>query len=385
MSNSEERSSQSQTIGKRFHELDSLRGIAAVTVVAHHTRFATTVSKTSLLTAPFFSGAQAVCLFFVLSGFVLSLPMWADRSPSYPVYLLRRFIRIYLPFAAAALLSVAGARFLWKSEPHISTWFDLTWHTPPSRKLLFDQLLMWPLPLFNTAFWSLRYELQLSILMPAIVWVMKRTNPLAITILSLVIAFTYPRRMNHWDTKHLLGVTIQVGSLFVLGASLAFYSTSLRSWIGHLGSGGWVVLLVSLFFYFCYPAQLQRGYVGDLGSRYMLVSGLGAAGVILCALELPSFARTLRHKTVEYFGRISYSLYLVHSIVIFSSFGLLYRRVPNYAIDIVIALVTLGAAHLFWLCVEDPSIRLIKRLRRSEATSLLPALSSLSKQQRFGL
>ena len=289
--------------------------------------------------------------------------MWADRPLSYPVYLLRRFMRIYLPFAAAAVLSIFGASLFHSSEPHISAWFGLTWHTRPTARLIFDQFLMSPNPVFNTAFWSLRFELQLSILMPAIVWVMKRANPLAVTVCSLLLAFLYPVRLLAWHSHYLVGYTVQIGSLFVLGAALAVYRTTLRLWMRQLGVGGWAVLLFSLMLYVCYPLQMKAGYAGDLGPRYMLMAGLGAAGIIVCALELEPFAKALMHGTVEYLGEVSYSLYLVHSMVIFTVFGLLYGRVNSAILNITIALFALGAAHLFYLGVEKPCIRLSKRLR----------------------
>ena len=59
------------------------------------------------LTLPF--GAEAVILFFVLSGFVLSLPAVDGRPQSYFTFVTRRIFRIYVPYLAALAVSVAAA------------------------------------------------------------------------------------------------------------------------------------------------------------------------------------------------------------------------------------------------------------------------------------
>ena len=48
-------------------------------------------------------------LFFLLSGFVLSVPYLRGKGQAYPVYLIRRILRIYAPYLAALALAVAGA------------------------------------------------------------------------------------------------------------------------------------------------------------------------------------------------------------------------------------------------------------------------------------
>ncbi len=52
------------------------------------------------------SGARfGVLLFFVLSGFVLALPYFEARNDAYGPYLVRRFFRLYPPFAFVILVA----------------------------------------------------------------------------------------------------------------------------------------------------------------------------------------------------------------------------------------------------------------------------------------
>jgi len=129
----------------RFTELDSLRGLAALTVVFCH-------FVTAYLNGPPFAflnkfpvrvlldGHEAVMLFFLLSGFVLSLP-YRQRGVEYGSFLVRRVCRIYLPYLGALLIAVLGD--WWHHGPVQGTgmdwyvdWLNLTWSDPPNAALI---------------------------------------------------------------------------------------------------------------------------------------------------------------------------------------------------------------------------------------------------------
>jgi len=67
-------------VPRRFHELDAIRGLAALMVVFSHFVLIWQIpwrdepGFLSFLRYPFITGHEAVMLFFLLSGFVLSLP-----------------------------------------------------------------------------------------------------------------------------------------------------------------------------------------------------------------------------------------------------------------------------------------------------------------------
>src|ERR1022692_2357744 len=93
----------------RFRVLDALRGLAALVVVVHHVMLSLPDGIRGQLgfieVASGMGGRFAVMLFFVLSGFVLALPYFAGTSLPYGRYIVRRFCRLYLPFAFAVLIA----------------------------------------------------------------------------------------------------------------------------------------------------------------------------------------------------------------------------------------------------------------------------------------
>src|ERR1700677_1903882 len=93
---------------RRFIELDALRGLAACAVIFLHYSSVPMELPTWLADliayTPFFllvCGTQAVVFFFVLSGFVLSLPYIRGSSEPYLAFIIKRVFRIYIPYLVA--------------------------------------------------------------------------------------------------------------------------------------------------------------------------------------------------------------------------------------------------------------------------------------------
>jgi peptidoglycan/LPS O-acetylase OafA/YrhL len=356
----EEMELQKRSPRPRLFQLDALRGVAAVTVVLNHLFFVFPISRFPVMTELISDGRSAVVLFFVLSGYVLSLPVWSGRSLPYGWYLIRRFCRIYLPFAAAAALSILFAYWFRRSTLSLTPWFNQTWHTPITPNLIIKQFLMVPMNTINTAFWSLTYEMQMSIAMPLICLVMIWLNPAIIFLLFGALVFVHP--MNPYGQPQYPALTYQILFLFMLGATLARYKIFIEKIFIALGRWMWLFLFASLYLYYNF-IESHKGHITV--DRIWLINGLGSAGIIVCSLHLRPFARLLQHSIPEYLGRISYSLYLVHGIVIFALIKWLY--LGNSARDklllgTLIVVVSFAAAHLFCIVIEEPSMRLGKRL-----------------------
>jgi Acyltransferase family len=114
--------------GRRIVALDGLRGVAAIMVLLHHAllmlpQFADyewysrlsarlSLGEFLLLRTPLrlvWAGQERAIMFFVLSGFVLSLPWLNGKPQSYGRFLLGRFCRIYPPYLAAMTLAALGS------------------------------------------------------------------------------------------------------------------------------------------------------------------------------------------------------------------------------------------------------------------------------------
>jgi peptidoglycan/LPS O-acetylase OafA/YrhL len=133
----------------RLDKLESIRGFAAVYVVLHH--LARQYLPHTAIRLPFIFGPEAVIVFFVLSGFVITYATIVNPSDLLlRNYSVKRVRRIYPIFAFALLLGYLCQAFI------VRHWFV------PSFKQLAGNLLMCQgisiAPFYDGPLWSLSYE-----------------------------------------------------------------------------------------------------------------------------------------------------------------------------------------------------------------------------------
>src|SRR6476619_1096697 len=128
----------------RVTQLDGLRGIAALVVVACHIistlpaiggvfsdrTVALTTAGTWAVFSPLhvlWNGTPAVHVFFVLSGYVLVLPFTRPgAAASWAQYYAKRFFRLYLPAWASLAVAVALIALIPRTaSPLQSPWADM--------------------------------------------------------------------------------------------------------------------------------------------------------------------------------------------------------------------------------------------------------------------
>jgi peptidoglycan/LPS O-acetylase OafA/YrhL len=310
---------------------------------------------------PLIAGHQAVMLFFVLSGFVLSLAFWNKGSNGpYGRYLVRRFFRIYVPFGASAAMAAVGAHFFLFSHLPLSPWFYVTWQTALTPKFLIAQLLFWPDSALNTAFWSLRYEAQLSIVFPMLLLLLRRLGGWGSLVFALAVyaAGVYLPILSR--DKHYYQETLRYTCMFVAGALLARYRAALRHeklWSSRTIRVSFVLAGAVMYFWGDrFAVKLQCPGLDDL---FVTV---GASALIVSALCVPALGHALRHRLPTYLGRVSYSLYLVHGTALFVLLNLFYGKMPNLLLALIYGVVTFLVSHAFCIWVEEPSLQWGKRL-----------------------
>ncbi len=302
--------------------LESLRGIAALSVALYHSfhlipvlgvrvyehRLWDVPSGQALLIRlimVLFNGSAAVSLFFVLSGFVLALSLRRDKR-ALPVkgwaFLLRRFIRIYPSLAINILLIFVAIAVIGPYLPGLSL--------PQFSALqLRDNLLLQDFPI-NGATWSLMIELvAIPFIFFGFCFSERRglKGLLALTLVAIVAIFAKVFLF------HLLVdefVFMFFGGMVV--AELWMEQTSLdwRTTIRMIA----IAVPVLLF---------ARSILGQ-GSKYSeLVEGCAATVFVAAVVLGPRFALhdILETRTLRFLGRISYSFYLYHPLALYFAFA----------------------------------------------------------------
>jgi peptidoglycan/LPS O-acetylase OafA/YrhL len=386
------------TESRRFLELDAIRGLAAFSVLLHHLlllwkdeilgssepRFRKVLQ---VLLQPFSAGHEAVVLFFVLSGLVLSIPWIEGRPQSYPVFMIRRIFRIYFPYLVALVCAVAGNAFLFGPVTK-SALFRQFWATPPAFSDIVNHLLflgVYNRDRFDPPIWSLVHELRISIFFPAIcmaAMVLKPRRLLAVcAAISLACCWFVVRvppvsadilKSLHFCAFFVLGIFIYSNSGWIRER---FLRTSLRSRA--------LLLTISLGLYWYgskflidNPWLARQPVNAEMLGDWL--TAIGAATVIVFGMNSEAFRKFLLRKPLLGLGEMSFSLYLTHFIVILALMHGFYGKI-NYSLLLIACLVaSLLFSRLFFIAVERPSMNLGRRVSRliqpRVAPAALPAL-----------
>jgi peptidoglycan/LPS O-acetylase OafA/YrhL len=302
------------------------------------------------------AGPEAVIVFFVLSGFVLSLPVAHGGRLRVDAYYLSRFIRLYLPVWGA--LVVAAALHVIVSHavvPGASWWLN---EHAPALKLsalgpdasLTSRAGDWG---FTSVLWSLRWEVLFSLLLPVVLAlaVRARHSWLVVFVLACLEALMFNNGSGYlmYLPPFLLGVVLAFEHERIGRLSWALHERTVRNASVKLALGA-----------VCVCALTAEWWLTNTSVASALIT-IGACLTIMLALIVGAFSRFLESTPMQWTGRRSYSLYLLHEpIVVAFAFALGGRPTPVLFVLAAMPLSLAGAA-LFYRLVESPAQLLAHR------------------------
>ncbi len=360
----------------RYLELDSLRGLAALTVVVGHLRavWQTDTQPTSValkffldLVTPFHT--EAVILFFVLSGFVLSLPAVNGRPQTNFAFVIRRVFRIYVPYLAALAVSVAGAFWLHGIITR-SNWFHQFWSEPVSWHLVGQHVLF--LGVFNVyqfdgPIWSLVHEMRISLIFPLLCGFVLRFKSkwsLAIAGGLTIVAITIEKLP--FQINQSVADSFQYAGLFVLGILLARERSKLGAWFRRPRRFAKVLIGAAFLWLYLFAGAPLMGATGHFRHSLTCISqwitAFGAGGLMIVCMNSASCKRVLSWRPIHFLGEVSYSLYLWHWVVILYCVHLLYGKISLWAILSLALVLSIIVPWCSYRWIEKPSMNLGRKL-----------------------
>jgi peptidoglycan/LPS O-acetylase OafA/YrhL len=370
------------TESRRLYQLDSLRGIAALCVVLHHLFWLwedEAISRSSpslrgfveLLLQPISAGHEAVILFFILSGLVLSIPAQQGKPQTYLVFLIRRIFRIYFPYLIAVMLAVIGNSIFFGSVTS-STWFNQFWITPPHPSNLLQHIAF--LGSFNTdrfdpPIWSLVHEMRISLIFPALCWVALAIKPARLLLVSFIVSlacFCYgPRFPEYYSYLSSLHYT----AFFVVGICIFHDTQRIRERFVRLSRDSKYVLICFALLIYAYPGKLftldpALAQQIDLQAAVDWLTAIGASLFIVFALNSARVGKFLLSGPTRWLGKVSYSLYLTHFIVLLVLVHAFYGKVNITLLLFICLVVSLAVAQVFFAAVEKPCMNLGRTLSK---------------------
>lgn len=293
----------------RFRELDGLRGIAALSVVAYHFGYPAVQNYPRIAPEPYSIplGELGVQLFFIISGYVILLS--AIKSGSALKFGISRFARLYPTYWLA--LAVAAAVYFLYGNPgrNITVIQTLINTTMMQRFMLVDNV--------DQVYWTLAIELQFYLLMGFYLAlrrgrIYRREITIGIfcwTTLGLLICCIFHPEASLTGAPKMLvwGVVAEHAALFSLGMVFFMYShdrkftwlmpycavtASINAFLMHDGAHGvGVAIICAVFFAVIYVRHvpfLARGPLHALGTiSYPLYLGHAMLGYMLIDMSYP--------------------------------------------------------------------------------------------------
>jgi peptidoglycan/LPS O-acetylase OafA/YrhL len=375
----------------RYRELDALRGIGAISVMIGHFMVAFHTEseiwhKPILEMIPYclglavYGGHSAVLFFFVLSGFVLSLPAVNQTPQTYIVFITRRFFRLYVPYLFALALSIMG-NLRWHGPLELTPWADHTWSQTVHARAVVEHVLLigqFDSAQFNTALWTLNILLRLSLFFPALCWFVLRVSPWAsfVTALGLEAVSTYFQTHKGLNSYIL---TLHATAYVIIGILLARYKDQLFSWAANLPrllATGYLAAGLVMFWWGSLVFQLLVKLALHHNPRFVgfdLVIGFGAAMIMTFSVSFEPLSTLLNRNIPQFFGRISYSIYLIHSTVLFALLHEFGKAMPTPILFCIYVSTVVAVSMLFNFAVETPFTTFGRSItRRSSADITLP-------------
>lgn len=368
----------------RLRELDSLRGLAALTVVIGHCLLI--VDKSIL---PFYvrysplrilwSGHEAVILFFIISGLVLSKPYLDGRKFDYPSFILKRVTRIYIPYIVSIFFAIVMREFFFKNKGvnGLGEWFDSKWTDSVDLQVIVNHLLLigdFDTSNLNTVIWTLVHEMRIAFFFPLILFMVRRFNWRISIIASVVLSAI--GMLNHlFGLQPGLGYrnsyfdTVHYSIFFIFGSLIAKHLNKLISMYKSLTRNKKLLLIGVTFIFYTYGQAIY--YVLELPIKDFIVEWVvGIGGILLVILALTSsiFQKVLSTRLMNGIGSLSYSIYLYHITVLFSFIYALYNILPIWIIILIAILFTFIVATISYRLIELPSIKLGKFLAKRLTT-----------------
>jgi len=362
---------------QRIAAIDGLRGFAVLLVFCVHffSTFVTAafgvnfddvasifeLSGTLAIGYWLFYSHYGVFLFFCISGFVIARALSrVSTTAQWRRFMTRRLLRIYPAFLVSLVLACALAVWIQGSTV-------LGWRTIAGNLLFLNGWFALNVHAYNNVSWSLFFEFIFYVVYSALHVLMRQAGRGPGTAPALWLVFIVSLGIAGYQ-EWFLFIPFGAG---VIAASVS--AVRMQRWVAATTSDGTTILLYIALtsFSVVVVALPQRGPAGliwpSLSALWLLVMSVVFTLLVLrVAYGAALLARVFSWPLLAWFGRISFSFFLVHSLVITLVFNM-YRYMfgalsPPMGLvlgALVLSLATALSA-LMYRYIEVPAMGLLR-------------------------
>ena len=187
-------------LNQRYHGLDLARAIAICLVVFAHSLWISDFYPEIVSWLMGLSGTIGVEIFFVISGFLITMSY--EQTHDIRLYFSKRFRRILPAYTFVVVMSGFGLALLTKLP--VTEYLSLSWLKYLVSNLLFLNFLQPTLPgvfennpvsAVNGALWTLKIEMMFYLTLPIMMWFLSRVGALRGIVFLYIISLLYTYTM----------------------------------------------------------------------------------------------------------------------------------------------------------------------------------------------
>ncbi|EEM96241.1 acyltransferase family protein [Bacillus thuringiensis] len=360
-------------MSKRIKELDSIRGLAALTVVFGHFCLMLPSLPNSIKFSPLrflWAGGEAVIVFYVLSGFVLSMALYHSKT-NYWGYLIKRFVRIYIPYYFWIIVTfVLFILFSSYEVVGLRDWFYDRWQGSITKLDILNHFVLlnnFFTENYNPVIWSLAQEMRISIVFPLLFLLFYKLNwkktilfALCFSLISVFLNMLHIGKAEGFYNGY--ADTLHFTSMFIVGMLLFKYKEKLiysyRN-MKKIKKGFLIALGIILYLYSILIYGFSRNDTTFLLKDWGVVMGVSI--FIIMAMSNLKVKAFLNKSVFVYLGEISYSIYLCHFPIMMVLFKLLYTKIPIFFLLTLCIAITLLFSIVSYHLIEKKCINWAKQ------------------------
>jgi len=351
----------------RYRTIDGLRGIAALSVVFYHLSGNLKLELSQLLpdfiTLAFSYGYLGVPIFFVISGFVISLSIGSNKITKkyFGNFILRRSIRLDPTYWVSIILAII---LLFIKAEFIGTTYHLPSFSNIFSHMFYLQDLLEVSPLISVVYWTLCLEVQLYIFYIITVWVSQQFHKEEVAP----------------HDQHIHSLLILLVGLFSLAADYKLINVS------HPG------LFIAYWHYFLMGVLVSNVirnltyskctlfvwiFIEILFQSTIFIKPYSIGGIIACAFIYILWRKDLLDsvftgKGFQFFGTISYTLYLIHPDIGWKVISVAKLLLQDHmsplvggAIFMFGLTISIACAYALHVIIERPTLILCNKLKNN--------------------
>jgi len=358
-----------------FKQIDSFRFFAVLLVLfSHWLSGFPLVEKLRL-------GAIGVEIFFVISGFLISLQLFQYKNlidtkqtssgKAIFVFYVRRFLRIFPLYYFILILAT------WINSGEIRT--AAAWNFGYASNFYFIKVQHWTSTFSH--FWSLSVEEHFYLVWPLVIIFLNRTYlPLLfVAFCALSMYFRYTNLIHNPNFFVVYAHTLSCVDLFVLGGMLAFLYEYKRDLFHHVFRNKHIRLLVLIAYAGLYAIWYLRPDLTSFNWAFQrFFQGIVFASVIgFLVIGLKGrLGSMLSHKIPVHLGKLSYGIYLTHNFVPGILLPIRQLDLPVFIEFSIYLTATIMGSEILYRFIETP-IRNLNRYFKLNAEEKHPKVTAM--------